>query len=270
MKYTKLLLTLCVLLSALSARAAQSSLGSSSEGFARGLMVAVDTRDHRACEKTKEYVKLLAPFLKEDLCSQDGQNPFSVVVITLEINEWDFMSEVETSRKAPRSVRDKNVGFTRGGRAGLLFLLPAARENDHHMRMALKRNQVSVAQVRLADLSILKEVSFPNMSVPFLLMRKDANADESDPEATERLVRRVRISRAQSVSAQHDESDALSSLNILDNLNMSSSAESQNRFEIDFFIPKEGCTPNRSAERCGKDSVWWLPSGIGFSFKINF
>lgn len=270
MRHTKLLLTLCVFLSTLAARAGKSPFSDSADGFARGLMVAVDTRDHQACERTKDYVRLLVPFLTEDLCAPDGQNPFSVVVMTFEISEWDFMSEVEVSRKAPRSVRDSNVGFVRGGRAGLLFLLPAARESDHNMRMALKRSQVSVAQVRLADLNILKDVNFSNMSVPFLLIRKNADSDESEREATERMLRRVRISRAHSASTQKDESDALSSLNILDNLNMSSSTDSQNRFEMDFFIPKDQCAAGRSTERCEKETVWWLPSGIGFSLKIIF
>lgn len=270
MEYTKFILTLCVFLSALTAEAAKFSFSNQSEGYARGLMVAVDTRDQRACETTKGYIRLLVPFLKEDLCAQDGQNPFSVVVMTFETTEWDFMSEVDLSRKAPRSVRDTNVGFVRGGRAGLLFLLPAARESDHHTRVALKREQLSVAHVRLADLNMLKEVSFSNMAIPFLLMRRDTTLSESDREATERMVRRVRISRAHSASTQKDESDALSSLNILDNLNMSPETDNQNRFEMDFFIPKDECSANRSKERCGKDSLWWLPSGIGFSFKIIF
>nr|BFD61238.1 hypothetical protein CKG001_33450 [Bdellovibrio sp. CKG001]BFD64702.1 hypothetical protein BdHM001_33830 [Bdellovibrio sp. HM001] len=270
MEYAKTLLKLCVLFSALTARAETHSFSNPSEGYARGVMVAVDTRDHKACQTTKEYVSLLVPFLKEDICAPDGENHLSVVVMTFDTTEWDFQAEVDLSRKAPRSVRDTNVGFVRGGRAGLLFLLPAARESDHYTRVALKRGQLSVAHVRLADLSMLRDMGFSNMSVPFLLMRRDASIDENDREATERMVRRVRISRAHSASAQKDESDALSSLNILDNLNMVPSSDSQNRFEMDLFIPKDECTAGKSTGRCERDSVWWLPSGIGFSFKIIF
>ncbi len=263
MKYLKYLLSLAVLVSSLKVLATEEAQ------YARGLMVAVDTRDHRACQAAQERVRFMVPSFKMDLCVQDGANPFSIVVATIPLNEWDFMGEIYQSKKAPKSVRDQNVGFVSGSKTGVLFILPSARESDSNLRISLKRSEIEIASVRTADLSFLEDQKIPSVSVSFILKKLPVNYSEDQRSMTERMVRRVRISKAMSEQTEKDkEKSALSSLNILDTINTSIQGATTQNFELDVFLPIASCPHKNPCPAVKSDMI--IPLGLGFSFTMHF
>ncbi|AFY03368.1 hypothetical protein Bdt_3695 [Bdellovibrio bacteriovorus str. Tiberius] len=257
-----------MMLTSLGAKA--NTLDFQQETFARGLMVAADTRDRVGCQKTKELVGSLMR-LEEDLCAIDELNPISVVVMTIPVDEWDFMAEIDSSRNAPRSIRDSNVGFVRGGRTSLLFLLPSARESNNMIRVAVRREQATIAQVRVSDLSMLQEMQRGHTFVHFTLRNIPRDLSERDRSAAERIVRRVRI-RSSNIEGLTKEKTILQSLNIVDNINSSiNDPESPDRFEMGFFLPEGLCLSLKKCLNGGDDEDGsFFPLSLGFSFKIRF
>ncbi|MFV8247785.1 hypothetical protein [Bdellovibrio bacteriovorus] len=266
MKNAKLILTFAMMLTSLTTQA--NSFLEERETYARGIMVATDTRDQADCQRTRDQIRTFMP-LEEDLCAVDELNPISVVVMTIPIDEWDFMGEVDSSRRAERSARDSNVGFVRGGRTSLLFLLPSARESNNMIRVAVRRDAATVAQVRVSDLSMLQEIKRGHTFVHFILRNIPRHLSDEDREASDRIIRRVRL-RSSSIEGMAKEKSILQSLNIVDNINTSiNDPASPDRFEMGFFLPEGLCL---SLKKClnSEDDDSFFPLSLGFSFKIRF
>ncbi|MFV8257045.1 hypothetical protein ACNQKP_04530 [Bdellovibrio bacteriovorus] len=266
MKNAKLILTFAMMLTSLKTYA--NSFSEERETHARGIMVAVDTRDHRQCRTTKRSLEDLVP-LEEDLCAFDELNPLSVVVITIPTDEWDFMAEIDNSRNAEKSIRDTNAGFVRASRTNLLFILPSARTSNNMIRVAVRRHQATVAQVRVSDLSMLHEMNFGSAIVHFTLKNIPHQLTEKDRESAERIVRRVRV-RSNAIAGAEREKTILDSLNVVSTINSSlnEAANTPNRFEMNLFLPDAYC---RRENKCSKgDDDRLIPLGLGFSFKIRF
>lgn len=266
MKNAKLIITFAMIMTSLTAQA--NSFSEEHETYARGIMVATDTRDQADCQRTQDQIRRLM-HLEEDLCAVDEMNPISVVVMTIPIDEWDFMGEVDSSRKAKKSVRDSNVGFVRGGRTSLLFLLPSARESNNMIRVAVRRDTATVAQVRVSDLSMLQEIKRGHTFVHFILKNIPRHLSDEDREAGDRIVRRVRL-RSSTIEGAAREKSILQSLNIVDNINTSiNDPASPDRFEMGFFLPEGLCL---SLKKCLSDDEdgSFFPLSLGFSFKIRF
>ncbi|QDK37244.1 hypothetical protein [Bdellovibrio sp. NC01] len=236
------------------------------QSFSRGIMLAVDTRDHAACESTKTYLKILEPTYKEDICKSDSYNPLSVIVVTTAVDEWEFMAEIDMSRKAPRNIMSHPAGFVSNTDGGVLFLLPDARDSDNKLRVALKKER-SVAHLRLSDLSLLEDYHMPNIAISFIFKKLPASLSPQQKAMAERMVRRIRI-RHTSEKPGGEESTALSSLNILEGLNNSIKDITNKSFEVDLFMPKDLCPTNGTCPTNKSDTI--LPLKLGFSFKMKF
>lgn len=232
----------------------------------RGIMFAVDTRDHAACESTKNYLKLLEPSFTEDICVSDSYNPLSVVVVTTAIQEWEFMAEIDMSRKAPRNIISHPAGFVSNTEGGVLFLLPDARDSDNKLRVSLKK-QRSVAFLRLSDLSLLEDYHTSNIAISFIFKKLPSTMSPQQRAMAERMVRRVRI-RHTSETPDQTHSTALSSLNILEGLNNSLKDITDKSFEVDVYMPKDLCPTINPCAAVKSDTI--LPLKLGFSFTMKF
>lgn len=242
------------------------------EIYVRGIMIAVDSRDHSACQIQKERLELLRVDLDEDLCVQDNENPLRVVVLTIPSNEWDFIAEVDLSRNAKKSILDNNVGFTRDSNRGLLYILPSSRHSDNSMRLAVRQEHITAAQVRLSDLSMLSEAGRASMTLSFIHKNIPARYTQEQRMNAERIIRRVRIKSHAQKSVEENESSALSSLNILNGVNSTlQNATDNESVEMGFFIPDLIC--DRANGKCGfslLEGSGLFPKSFGFTFKISF
>lgn len=264
MNCAKLILSITLMIG--SAKAVASTRSSADQdGYARGLMVVVDTRDQQACQDTKEHLQILTS-LTGDLCAQNELNPLSVVVLTIPIKEWDFQMEIESSRNAPKTVRDVNVGFVRGGRTGLLFLLPSARESDNSMRLAVRKAELSVAQVRLSDMALLRSTHGNTVFTHFVLKKMSPDFDAKERSLVARMIKRVKVTQQSPDSSKSE--TAISSLGIVDGINSSlQEVTNSDRFELDFFLPDLDCGNSR---KCNFDDGFFIPLGFGLTFKMQF
>lgn len=266
MKCPKIFTLLSILLSTSLAKA--NVFSDVRELHARGIMVAVDTRDHRHCQLTKKHVESIVR-LDEDLCAFDGLNPLSVVVITIPVDEWDFMAEIDNSRRVEKSIRDKNTGFIRASRTSLLFLLPYERTSDNLMRVATRSHTATVSQVRVSDLSMIQEMNAGYTFIHFTMKHIPHEMTAKDRQAAEKIVQRVRI-RSQEKVLEHKEKTVLDSLNIISTINSSinDATEGPNQYELNFFLPDAYCRREGQCHKTDDDSL--IPLGLGFSFKIRF
>lgn len=244
---------------------------SDEETYARGLMIAVDSRYKLECQSKKEYLRALRVELDEDLCIQDNENPLRVVVLTIPSSEWDFIAEIDQSRSSAKSITDHSVGFTRDNNRGLLYILPSSRHSQNSMRLAVKQEHITAAQVRLSDLSMLTEAGRTSMTLSFIHKNIPTSYNQEQRNHAERILRRVRIRSHAQKSAAENESSALSSLNILNGINSTlQNATDNESVEMGFFIPDLIC--DRANGKCGVSLIEgsMIPKSFGFTFKIAF
>lgn len=265
MKYIRCLISIAVFISAISVIAEAKT-----EAYSRGLLFAVDTRDHHTCRLVQEQIHLLAPFFATDICAQDGTNPISIVVMTIPIIEADFLAEVDLSKNSPSSDRDQTPGFAPMGIAGIFFILPYARESESNILLSFKRSSLSVAHVRVTALSRLEDQGVSHLALSFVLQKIPTQYTDSQRNQAERMIKRVQIIKNIDESLKNqDKETALSSLNILEAINTSiQSAAKAPNFKINLFLPKRKCSeaiPCRPAQNQPT-----IPLSMGFSFTMRF
>lgn len=242
------------------------------ETFTRGMMIAVDSRYESECHSKKEYLRALRVELDEDLCLDDSQNPLRVVVLMAPSSEWEFLTELDLSRSAKKSMKDQNVGFTRASSGGLLYILPSKRHSDNLVRMGFESERITAAQVRLSDLSMLTESGRISLTLSFIHKNVLASHRRDQDKHSDSLLRHVRIKSNSQKSVEEEGAAALSSLNILNEINSSlQNAADNDSIELGFFIPDLNCphakyTCDSNPQEGGNRPI----KRFGFTFKIAF
>lgn len=221
--------------------------------YVRGMMIAVDSRDHQSCQSQKDYLKQRKVHLKEDLCLQDNDNPLRVVVLTIPSSELDFQSEIELLRHPVNPPATHN--------RGALLLLPKARNGENALRISMDARRISAAQIRLSNLPILSEIGPASIRFSFVQKRLPLRYTEEQKAYIERLLRRVSVRSQEEKTIEEEDSSALSSLNIMNGINSAlKDATDNDSAEMGFFIP----------DSPAQESDGLIPRRFGFKVKITF
>lgn len=230
------LITLVTLLIANGARAQSTR----ERSFTRGYMLAVDTRDHAACARADRKLNLLAPALNATMCAPLRDHPIAVAVVSIPSDDWDFFTEL-TLAKGNKEIARRAPGFAKVGASGVMFFLPASRDQDNFLRLTSKKSQMQVSVAYVPDLRLL-ENSFDNqLSLSFILENLPDHFSDRIERITARMKKRL-LAKGDSSEEQDRSLLALLSL-VLSGPTPHEEVETtkQPGFKMKLFLPADEC-----------------------------
>lgn len=135
------------------------------EIYARGYIIAVDTRARSACELVIRKIGALSSANVSNICTPDAKNPYSVIVTTLPISEFEFSNEEETLQDP--SQNDSPDSSTQ--ERGMIYFIPKQKEFDHYLRFTSHYNKAAITFSRQADFASISESGHTFMIIPFVI-----------------------------------------------------------------------------------------------------
>ncbi|WII72753.1 hypothetical protein QJS83_02570 [Bdellovibrio sp. 22V] len=250
MKRTSLLIITSILLSAIN------SLASSEESFARGFIIAADSRDHRACDIAQQKVLALTGTNVLSFCTGGGENPFSVAIITVPANEFEFVSEAESAHADKLTIASPGVAVIVG--------IPRSRETDNYFRVSSRRDKANLTVFRQRDFGAMEERRETTFTLAFVLKSHTEEGKRKDHRIANSVSRKLIYNRGEiSITESQYKSIVKKAANIMETINAAIGSVTDNRTSVGFFKPPPSCDPNRN---CPK------PAGlsIGLSVSIRF
>lgn len=242
--------------------------------YNRGYMIAVDSRDHAACNRAEQRLKFIAPQSQQKLCVSSSEFPVSVAVVSMASSEWEFVTEINLAKGNKDILTQRAKGFARSGTSGVMFFMPSVRDHDNLLRLTTKRNEVQVTVIRISDFRILNSGDGVSMSVSFMLETLPRRFASRMADITQRLENRVSV---ESGVAAGKDSSVLAMLTLGLGGASTSSANSEivtttPGFDFNFFLPESQCLRMSS---CGKEEDKGLfgtgiLTGLGVAFTYRF
>ncbi|WP_413569101.1 hypothetical protein ACLWBD_17260 [Bdellovibrio sp. HCB117] len=245
----------CILFFSAIVLCAFNSFANSEESFARGFLIAVDTRDHKACEQAFLRVSGATGLKISSLCAQDGRNPFAVAVITVPIDEFEFLSE----------VTNKHGSNARAARAdrSVIMTLPHDRDTETYFRISARRDRMSITVFRESDFGAMDERRERFLIMSFV-MKNTGSQGLKDQRVASSIDRRLVYNRgATELTQSQYKSIATKASNIIDAINGAVQNITSPRVSLDVFVPPDACDANRF---CPNEDVIRL----GLSVVIRF
>ncbi|KHD88012.1 MAG: hypothetical protein OM95_10820 [Bdellovibrio sp. ArHS] len=233
-----------------------NSFANTEESFTRGFLLAVDTRDHKACEQTALRIQGMSGLKISSLCAQDGRHPFAVAVITVPIDEFEYLAEItKEGGSYPKVARED--------RTSLIVSLPRSRDTETYFRISARRDRLSITVFRESTFGAMEErrESFVQMS---FLMKGVGPRGMKDTQVASSLDRRLVYNRgATELTQSQYKSVAANAANIMDAVNGAIQNVTSPRVSLDLFIPPDVCESNRY---CRGDEL----IRVGVSVVIHF
>ncbi|WP_374076380.1 hypothetical protein [Bdellovibrio bacteriovorus] len=225
--------------------------------YSRGFILAVDTRDRRECEMAKARIEGLTTSDVSNICKQDGRNPFSIAIITVPLQEFEYMSEV-----SPISSRTQPVAIS-NPQLGTLHILAKSKETDNYFRVMAKKQQASITIFRMEDFG---EMDFRRERyLLFAFIMKSNSTQGTSKKIASSVAKRLVFNRG-SIDLNETEyrKQATKAANIMDVINGAiHETMDTDRASIGLFFPPKGC---REKNPCPKDGGY----GLGLSIVIHF
>lgn len=192
--------TLRVFLSALVILSASASLGAGpNESFSRGLLIAVDSRDHRACDTVQKKIEALVEGKAPNICAQAGRNPIRIVILTAPITEWDYLSEVSPAKneRPLRSISAPNMGT--------MFFVPASREVFHYFNLVSLKKKSTLLITHDNNFGGMMARGDRTVSVSFVLKSRGEQAKRTGQKVVDYLDKYALFAKGRAASATADE-----------------------------------------------------------------
>ncbi len=240
--------------------------------YTRGYMIAVDSRDHAACNRAEERLKLIAPQSHQKLCANSREFPISIAVISIPSSEWDFTTEINLAKGKKDILTQRASGFAKSGASGIMFFMPVGRDHDNLLRLTTKRSHSQVTVIRVDDQRILSSGDGISMSVSFMLETLPRRFAARIADITQRLESRLSVEPG---TAGKDTSVlAMLTLGLGGSNTTSNGAEPAPApgFDFNFFLPESECLRMNS---CGREEEKGLfgtgiLTGLGVAFTYRF
>lgn len=219
---------------------------SADDTFTRGSLIAVDTRDHQACELAKIKVESMTTGLDlSKICRNDGSNPISVVLVTASISEFDYLSEVDRSHQNDGSVI---LSMEEKPGTDALVIVPNSSELNHGFKLMALKKKTKLAVMRLKDFSALSQLRYKFFTVAFVHRSPSIPLHSDLASSVETELTQVAGKLAFNAAGMNEEDSSLSIMRILKSIK-----------SVSIDLPK-GCD---GIEDCTKD-------GFGVTITINY
>lgn len=209
--------------------------------FTRGYMLAVDTRDHAACARADSKLKLLVPDTTATMCAPLRDHPISVAVVSIPSNDWDFFTELTLAKGNKDVLSRRSPGFAKVGTSGVMFFLPASRDQDNFLRLTSKRSQMQVSVAYVPDLAILEKSLDNHLALSFILENLPHHLTDRIERITARMKKRL-VTKGDSSESQDRSLLALLSL-VLSSSTPHEEEDSDQTpgFKMKLFLPSDEC-----------------------------
>lgn len=251
-KTSAFIIITAVLLSALNAFATEESQ------YARGLILAVDTRDHRVCEVVEKTVQSMTKSDVSHVCAQDGRNPYAVAIITVPINEFDFMSEVNREFGEKQQLATIN-----NPQLGSMFILPREKYTDQYFRVVSRRDKANITIFRQADFG---DMDFRReRSLMFSFVLKSNSSQHTSKKIASSVAKKLIFNRGSiEMNEAQYRSQATKAAGIMDSINGAiQDAINSDRASFGLFMPPKNCREQRP---CPREEGY----GLGLKIIIRF
>lgn len=247
--FTSLLIFACPLL---------SFANSDEDSFSRGLIIAVDTRDHQACESSRTRVAGLTSANISNICAQDGRNPISVVVITKSISEFDYLADVvseDPKRPVLASINHPTLG--------VMFFLPRSEQNNQYFKLLSQREKTNITIFRQSDFGGMHVRGDRVLTISFMLRATPHQNEVKDEKIVSSVGRRLVFNKGELESLSRSQAKSIinAAVGIVDTVNGALEKGAQESTSVEIFRPK--CDPETvCAESKG------LTLGVSFIFRF--
>lgn len=135
------------------------------EIYARGYIIAIDTRADSACKTIQQKIKALSSANVSNVCTRDAKNPYSVIVATLPIAEFEFSTE-EEALQDPSQIDSTD---SNDQERGMIYFIPKQKEFDHYLRFTSHYNKAAITFSRQPDFPGISEGGSTFMIIPFVI-----------------------------------------------------------------------------------------------------
>ncbi|MBV2167192.1 MAG: hypothetical protein KUL82_00685 [Bdellovibrio sp.] len=230
------------------------------DSFSRGLIIAVDTRDHAACESTRTRVAGLTSANISNICAQDGRNPISVVVITKSISEFDYLADVVSE---DTNQKRQTLASITHPTLGVMFFLPRSEHNNQYFRLLSQREKSNITIFRQADFGGMQERRDRVLTVSFMLRAAPHQNEVKDEKIVSSVGRRLVFSKGEIESPSRSQAKGIinAAAGIVDTINSALEKGTQENTSVTAFRPQ--CAPEPvCAESRG------LTLGVSFIFRF--
>lgn len=229
-----------------------NTFASAETPYVRGFILAVDTRDHRECELTKSRVEGLTTSDISHICKQDGRNPFAIAIITVPIQEFDYLAEVSPIGSQPQLIAITNPQL------GTMHILPKSKDTDNYFRVMAKRQKANITVFRLenfGDMELRRE-----RSLLFSFIMKSNSTHGTSKKIASSVAKRLVFNRGSfDMNETEYRKQATKAANIMDLINGAiHETINTDRASVGLFIPPKGCNEENSC-----------PSGEGYSLGLS-
>lgn len=221
--------------------------------YSRGMIIAVDTRDRIACEAAQKRVEAMTGLKVSQVCAQDGRYPYSVAIITVPTDEFDFVNEV-----SPRLSRKPQVEVISNPQLGTLYVLSKSKDTDQYFRLVARRHEAEITVFRLEEYGGMQERRETSLLYSFVL--KSNSSERTSNKIAHSVSRRLIYNRS-SLDMNEDQyrHQATKAASLMDSINGAvHQALDTDRASLNLFRPPKNCDENR-----------YCPEGEGYSFGLG-
>lgn len=134
------------------------------EAYTRGYVIAVDTRNKAACETVRRKLRAVTTADTSHICDQDNKNPYTAIIATLSVAEFDFYAEEENLENNSTEISTNASSTT-----GAIYILPKYKEFDHFLHFTSHRDHAEITYSRQADFGNMAKSGKNCLIIPFIM-----------------------------------------------------------------------------------------------------
>ncbi|MEK2647223.1 hypothetical protein [Bdellovibrio sp. BCCA] len=231
-----------------------TTLAAEENQYSRGLIIAVDTRDHAQCEMAQKTVQGMTTAKVTQVCAQDGRNPYAVIIITVPMSEFDYSNATSPAFGAKVSLTAIN-----NPQLGTMFIYPRAHYTDQYFHVMSRREKASITIFRQSDFGDMDFRRENALLLAFLL--KSNSSQQTSKKIASSVGKRLVFNRGSfDMNESQYRSQATKAASIMDSINGTiQDAINTDRASLNLFMPPKTCRKDTGP----------CPNGDGYGFGLS-